>query len=661
MLFWITAGEPPTVITQLQSEPIFNDWQWVFTADPFGHSEFQNALLFIVDTDFDFDLFFLEKLKLAAPTRTRVLFGKTATVEKMVQAVNRGEVFSIIPKTSSVEVYKQIINDACIEAKLTDLSHRLLKDSSRQNRDLEKLTAELESRVEERTVHIQISKDFEEEKVSRLRGLIRFIQQLSLCSSYEELIELLRRDLRTFHQVHDPVLIFETDARGPQIVFWRQSRVQTRAWPHPMEFAPHIHLQDPEMSKLLANYFARPFAKALVIPIECLDKTLIPEPVFHLILENSLPESEINQVLDFCLERIQPLMTAIERIRIETELTHFSYRWEKTFDGLKDPIAIIDRSDRVLRANKKFSDHLIKKNCYQSFANQDERCEGCPVPKVLETGLAQKGEIRRGNRTFEVNSYPISLVQGGMPTNVVNQYVDLTQSREIYMRLLQSEKMGALGLLAGNIAHELNNPLTGLRSLAQVLRAEQKNESQISKDLFEIEKATERCQKIIRNLLDFVYDQDHKLTEVNLDDLVEKTLPFLKTAMRMHRLQKDLKATTHFVLAEPQLLQQVIFNLVHNACQAMEKQGVLTIRTEVFEQRVRLWVQDTGPGIDSSLLVRIFDPFFTTKKEGAGTGLGLSLSKEIIESFHGQIGVDSVLGQGASFWFDLPLVFKEPQ
>jgi len=214
-------------------------------------------------------------------------------------------------------------------------------------------------------------------------------------------------------------------------------------------------------------------------------------------------------------------------------------------------------------------------------------------------------------------------------------------------------------LLAGNIAHELNNPLTGLKSLAQVLRSEIKAESQIAQDLFEIEKAAGRCQKIIRNLLDFVYERSHQLSPVNLDELVERTLPFLKTALRMHRLQKDLRAPNFFVLAEPQLLQQVIFNLIHNACQAMQKPGSLTIRTELINQdQVRLWVEDTGPGIEPHFIERIFEPFFTTKKEGSGTGLGLSLSKEIIERFHGQIGVESVLNQGASFWFDLPLTAR---
>jgi sensor histidine kinase regulating citrate/malate metabolism len=348
----------------------------------------------------------------------------------------------------------------------------------------------------------------------------------------------------------------------------------------------------------LANVLGRPFSKAMVIPIEMpLHEDSSAMPSFHLIIENSIPDSDISEVLDFCLERLEPLTTAIERIRVEQELIHFSYRWEKTFDGLKDPIAIIDRRDQVLRSNRKFATRGRKSECYEMFAGRTSRCEGCPVPQVLETGEVSKGEVRREGRVYEVYSYPIALVPGGRPTNVVNQYVDQTESRELYMRLLQSEKMGALGLLAGNIAHELNNPLTGIRSLAQVIKEGLDPRSQLAADLTEIEKAAERSQKIIRNLLEFVEQKDPVLSDVTVDDLIEKTLPFLKTAFRMLRVKKDLQTPNVIVRAEPQMLQQVFFNLIHNACQAMGKTGTLSLETEVNQDQLIFWVRDTGPGI----------------------------------------------------------------
>ena len=657
----------------LEQDPFFQGWEWHRWPVPGPVSSEFIPRLILVEASLDPDLSFLRLMQEQFPSSIRILLQDVPGLPILRTAVNRAEVFSVLPWPEHQDQLPDLLREAVMEAELLESRIRLLRESTRQNRELEKLNEGLETLVEERTQHIQLSKEAEDEKVSRIRGLIRFIQELSTTSSLEDLLDLLRRDLRSFHQVNDPVLIYEIDSRGPQVAFWRQSSIHIRPWPHQMAFVPHIHLQDPEMSKRLANEFQRPFGKAMVLPLEVPGSDLFPQPVFHLVLENSLPENEISPVLDFCLERLQPLCTAVERIRLETELTHFSFRWEKTFDGLKDPIAIIDRADRVLRANKKFSDRVVKGVCYENFATRNERCEGCPVPEALATGQAKHGQVRRDGRVFEVYSYPISLVPGGRPTNVVNQYVDQTHAREIYMRLLQSEKMGALGLLAGNIAHELNNPLSGLRSLAQVLRSEVPEQDQVGQDLGEIEKAAERCQKIIRNLLDFVQQEEHDLQDVSMDELVEKTLPFLKTAMRMLRLQKDFQTQHLLIRVEPHLLQQVIFNLIHNACQAMGATGTLLLQTRVENTSVRLWIHDTGPGVSEVLLEKIFEPFFTTKKEGSGTGLGLSLSKEIVESFGGRIGIESrtltvvdertsetirslgLPGSGASFWIEFPL------
>lgn len=573
------------------------------------------------------------------------------------RAINRGQVFAVLEWPASFESLQEVLRKAVFESEVIENNLRLLRESSRQNRELEKLNESLEKIVAERTHHIQISKELQEDKIARVRGLTRFVQELSTRSSFEDILKLLRRDMRSFHDVHEPLFLYELDASGPYLISFRAGRSFIKKWPYSMELVQNIHLSDPDLSKKLANVLGRPFSKAMVIPIEMpLHEDSLAMPGFHLIIENSIPDSDISEVLDFCLERLEPLTTAIERIRVEQELIHFSYRWEKTFDGLKDPIAIIDRRDQVLRSNRKFATRGRKSECYEMFAGQTSRCEGCPVLQVLETGEVSKGEVRREGRVYEVYSYPIALVPGGRPTNVVNQYVDQTESRELYMRLLQSEKMGALGLLAGNIAHELNNPLTGIRSLAQVIKEGLDPRSQLAADLTEIEKASERSQKIIRNLLEFVEQKDPVLSDVTVDDLVEKTLPFLKTAFRMLRVKKDLQTANVIVRAEPQMLQQVFFNLIHNACQAMGKAGTLSLETEVNQDQLIFWVRDTGPGIAPDMQQKIFEPFFTTKKEGSGTGLGLSLSKEIIERFGGKIGLTSVVGEGTSFWVSFPIV-----
>src|SRR5690606_21981259 len=121
------------------------------------------------------------------------------------------------------------------------------------------------------------------------------------------------------------------------------------------------------------------------------------------------------------------------------------------------------------RSNRTFSASAEGGYCYQVFAQRDRVCDGCPVADVVATGEARKATVNIRGRSFLVQSFPIQLAGEGPVTNVVTLYEDITEQRELRRKVLQSEKMSAIGLLANNIAHELNNPLTGLRALAQVL------------------------------------------------------------------------------------------------------------------------------------------------------------------------------------------------
>jgi signal transduction histidine kinase len=128
----------------------------------------------------------------------------------------------------------------------------------------------------------------------------------------------------------------------------------------------------------------------------------------------------------------------------------------------------------------------------------------------------------------------------------------------------------------------------------------------------------------------------------------------LKAVMRIHRQEFDLNTKEDPIEVEPHLLQQVVFNLVNNACQAMKNPGVLSVRSFSEGSHVILQVEDTGPGIPENIREKIFEPFFTTKKEGLGTGLGLSLTRKIVESFGGEIRLKSEIGQGSTFEVRLP-------
>ncbi|MBO9666943.1 MAG: PAS domain-containing sensor histidine kinase, partial [Bdellovibrio sp.] len=447
---------------------------------------------------------------------------------------------------------------------------------------------------------------------------------------------------RKFHKIGDPILAFRTEEIKTHFLSFQLGTLTQSESTVNFEFPKNAQVPSADLIRHFANHFGRPFAKTYVVPLELrlTSHFLGGKGEAILCIENSLNDKEMGPFVDFMNDRMRPLSMALDRVLLENQLSVFSYRWEKTFDGMRDPIAILDVDHNVVRANRKFSERLLQQKSSESSA--------------LESGQPHTGQIQIDGRVYQVHSYPVVGAQGGRATNVVNQYVDITQSRELYLRMLQNEKMGAIGMLAGNIAHELNNPLTGLRSLTQVLLQEAAKNTHLHSDLVEIEKAAARSQRIIKNLLDFSKGEDQPAEDITVDEIVERTLPMLKSALRTHRLEVTLQSMEKTVHVEPHLIQQVVFNLVNNACQAMKDPGRLKLNSFIQDGKVHLEIEDTGPGIPVEIQRRIFEPFFTTKKEGHGTGLGLSMSKSVIEKFGGSIQVKNVEPQGACFVITLP-------
>lgn len=233
----------------------------------------------------------------------------------------------------------------------------------------------------------------------------------------------------------------------------------------------------------------------------------------------------------------------------------------------------------------------------------------------------------------------------------------MTQSVDLQSKVVQGEKMAAVGLLAGNIAHELNNPLTGIYSLAGLILDDLEKETNSYKDLVEVRDAAARCQRIIKDLLEFSSVGAESTTGVvSVNEMISKTLPLLKMAMRTHNCEIVLNDVDLKVECNPQLLQQVIFNLVNNACQAMDEGGKLRVESTMVDGEAQILISDTGPGIPEDIKEFIFDPFFTTKEEGKGTGLGLSMSRSVIERFGGSLSLREGREEGCEFIISLPKV-----
>ena len=601
------------------------------------------------------------------PATSRILLTGRVESDVIEEAVNRGHVFRFIAKPWENEQLLVDIAKAIEHHQLKVTETSLMREVNLQNRQLERLTSGLEQLVVERTITAESSKEQVEKQLAHVRELVRFIKDLSNLTSVDELIGLVRKELKAFHEVRAPVLGYVASERRPMILYFQGKQVVEHEARRMWSNRSRMRVSEVEDRQYLVEEFDRPFIKVIAVPLKrravAVD-TDVESPA-TLFFEHSLPDDKIDGFLSFISERLQPLSIALDRILLEYHLKYTSLQWESTFDGIKDPIAIVDIDYRVVRANRHFNPGKgFETSCHKILVASDTVCRGCPVAAALESGAPQKGLVRRGQKLLEVHSYPIRLQGDAVSTNVINHYVDVTTSRELHGRMVQNEKMAAIGLLAGNIAHELNNPLTGIRSLAQVLQSELQ-QGQLKDDITEVEKAAARSQRIIENLLDFSKGgSDQKQVRLPLNEIVRRTLPMLKTAMREHRSELYLSQEEAEVRVEPHLMQQVVFNLVNNACQAMKDPGTISIETKVEDDASgRRWctllVTDTGVGIPPEIIDSIFEPFFTTKEKGQGTGLGLSMSQSVIQKFGGDINVQSRVGEGTKFTVRLPVARQE--
>ena len=234
---------------------------------------------------------------------------------------------------------------------------------------------------------------------------------------------------------------------------------------------------------------------------------------------------------------------------------------------------------------------------------------------------------------------------------------DLRRTRD---ELIQAAKLAVLGQLAAGINHELNQPLAAIRAYAENARAflaRERRES-VDRNLAEIVELTGRMAEISAQLRQFSRKGDERRSAVSVTDCFEYALRLFQTRLQETgvRVERRFPASPVWVNADPVRLEQVLVNLIGNALQAMAgcDSQQLTLRVEADSARVRLMVEDSGPGIPPEQLTRIFEPFFTTKSPGSGLGLGLSISSRIIDDLGGRLGAENLHAGGARFTILLP-------
>jgi len=355
----------------------------------------------------------------------------------------------------------------------------------------------------------------------------------------------------------------------------------------------------------------------------------------------------------------------------QNELLNTRSMFNALLENLPGCVYIIDREYGLIALNASTAQRigqetvsLTGKVCYQALYQRSEACPDCLVAESLRKGKETLRSATRFQRssadstsTWEVRSYPILDCDDQIVQAILFEQ-DITDRRELEAALAQSGKLAALGQLAAGVAHEINNPLTAIIANAQILQRDLPPGDERLESVDLIALAGSRAAQVVRNLLDFARKEQVQRVRTNVNETLRSTL-----AMVQHELISR-GVTLHFapeeslpvVMAAPDSLQGVWLNLLLNAIESVEKnQGVILVKTWRLKDEVRVSVADNGRGIPAERLERIFEPFYTTKGPGRGTGLGLSLCRQVIEQHNGRISVNSQVGRGSEFIVALPI------
>jgi two-component system NtrC family sensor kinase len=365
------------------------------------------------------------------------------------------------------------------------------------------------------------------------------------------------------------------------------------------------------------------------------------------------------------------LSASLERAGLFARVLRAKKEWERSMDAIRDVVMIVDSDYKVVRGNRRLSElagvpveALQGKKCHQLLAALKRPCPNCPAGDTFLTGERRTSELPRPcrNALIQAWSYPLRDPAGGPDTAVVYEK-DVTEIKQMQAKLVQAEKMAVLGELAAAVAHELNNPLSGVISFSKILLTEMDPALPYMEDLKNIEHAAQRCKKIVQDLLTFARMPGTVTHEpVHLKTIAEQVSAVLRPRLEEKRLRMTWKIPSGLpdLPFHPDLLHQLLVNLIVNALDASSPGGELDVRaarrTRQGVSHIVISVQDRGHGIPPGIRDRIFDPFFTTKGPGEGTGLGLSICRKLMDAFGGNIQVSSSLSGGTTVFLWFPLM-----
>ena len=362
------------------------------------------------------------------------------------------------------------------------------------------------------------------------------------------------------------------------------------------------------------------------------------------------------------------LVDVTERRKLERQVAQQEEFRRRLLDSFPDLILVVDLEERYTFVSSRVRDLL-----------------GCPSEELLGKKISEtRGnapelvalyhDVVTGDKVFESAEYGTRRSDGTGQTmrasasqffdadsklaGVIISVRDITTEKKFEQQLVQSERLAAMGAMIGGVAHELNNPLTSILGVSELLQDSQTTDS-ARKQIAILQQQARRAAEIVHNLTYFATPPTPGKTRVNLGEIVERTLNLHSYSLRKNNITVDFvrESGLPYVQGDPHQLMQIFLNLILNAEQAIREgrdRGTLRIRLGTSGQSVWASFLDDGPGIPSDILASIFDPFYTTKRPGRGTGLGLSICKSVVKEHNGTVEAANAPGGGAAFTVTLP-------
>jgi len=363
-----------------------------------------------------------------------------------------------------------------------------------------------------------------------------------------------------------------------------------------------------------------------------------------------------------------------ERKKVEKSLRKADEDWRDSFNSLEEAMFIIDRGYNIRNINNsglallgKSKQEVIGEKCYQVVHGNGGPTEYCPFKQTIKSKKAVSIERydESFGRHFAITSAPM-FDERKRVSKCIYLMRDITKAveakekeRELQQELNITSRLASIGEVAAGIAHEINNPLTGVIGFAQML-----TQMDVPEDIKEavevIDDGAKRTAGIVEKLLTFARRNKPEKEYVDINSVVMSAVDIRAYEMRTNNIKVNTELVPDLTrtMANVGQLQQVFLNIIINAEHAMtaHEGGTLSIKTERVNGNVRVSITDDGPGVSKENIGKLFDPFFTTKDSDEGTGLGLSISYGIIKEHGGIIRAESTLGKGTTFIIDLPVL-----